>query len=290
MSILTTGCSAIKSAPETVIDTENHLEINKCYIEENPSIEKCDKSFNGTDSQWRDKVVYKILEIADLRFRDFKNDLSSEKTTLNIISDFALLGLASAGTLATGGTTNILAAASSGLVGARAAVDKEIYFSETLPGIISTMESSRKEILLTIVEKLTTLDHNQYSIERANQDIINYESAGTIPHAISVITGKAEKAKEKADEKLLEASLSMVTVSKETQDRKGSLFAYLREIESKGNKSTLDQIAEELNIPGNTDIKELGKAIRANLYSNIRNEQHVSSFSNRLFKITNKEF
>jgi hypothetical protein len=143
---------------------------------------------------WRDAVIDARITMADLYFRDFTHKLHSQGTSFNVLSDFAVLGMNAAGALASGGTTNALAGASAGVTGARGAVDKDVYYRETLSSLVRTMEATRKEILVEIKTNMKSYDEVQYSMGDALYDLQRYENAGTLNSALSTITGKADNA------------------------------------------------------------------------------------------------
>lgn len=287
------GCAGIKGAPDSTVSTEAAKTDLECYLKANVLInEKCDSagSSHETTREWRDNVINSRLTVADLLFRDFKNDLTSQGTSFNIFSDLAVLGLSAAGALASGGTTNILAAASAGVTGARGAVDKDVYYRETLPGLISTMEAARKEVLLDIKTNMKQLDENQYTVGDALLDLQRYETAGTLSAALGIITGKAQEAAQKADEDLKTAAYASTIVSAEIQTRKKQLFGYIRELVKNNQKTELDNIASLLSITSTSEIKDERKAILLELDKRITSSASMDAVSGLLHSITNKVF
>ncbi len=152
--------------------------------------------------QIRNRIVRARLYVADVNYNDFARNLSTEQKAFAVGSDIAVLGLAGAGTLAKSArTATRLAAASSGVLGARSAIDKEIYFDKTLPAIVAQMDASRRTVYATIATGLARSDAD-YSLLQAKADLETYYIAGTIPGALTAITKEAGKQSAVADQKI----------------------------------------------------------------------------------------
>jgi type II secretory pathway component GspD/PulD (secretin) len=93
-------------------------------------------------------VISAHIVAANLRFRDYTQQLYSQTVGFNIGRDWAVLGLSGAAAVASQGAANALAAASAGLVGAGTAVSKNAYYEKTLPALIAAMEANRKRVVV----------------------------------------------------------------------------------------------------------------------------------------------
>src|SRR5262249_46089227 len=108
-----------------------------------------------------------------------------------LATDLIVLGLNAAGAVVGGAEAkSALAAASGGIVGAKGAVDKDLFYQKTLPALIAQMSAQRKVVLVDIRRGLT-LDVDQYPLQQALVDLENYYAAGTIPGAINAIVQDA---------------------------------------------------------------------------------------------------
>lgn len=284
--LISTGCAGIKGAPDSALLTDESVNDLKCYLKADVLVKNTCNAAPPQDIQtrkFRDTVISARITVADLEFRDFINDLSSQSTSFNIFSDLAVLGLSAAGTLASGGTTAALAAASAGVTGARGAVDKDVYYRETLPSLIRTMEANRKEVLLDIQTK-KQLDENQYPLGDALHDLGRYEAAGTLAAALGTITGKADAAANKADQLMTAMSITSI-VSQDVQIRRKSLSDYTRTLETNNDKTALDKIAEALGVTITSDIKQESKDIRYEIATKIT----TSDDMNKISKILNEK-
>lgn len=305
VSLTVVGCAGIKGTPDFAMQTDDAVSDLSCYLEANVLVKtSCENTTTtGTNAsstqspilppiEWRNTVINARIVVADLQFRDFVKALSSQGTSLNLFSDFAVIGLGTAGALATGGATNVLSAASASVTGARGAVDKDVYYKETLPSLVRTMEASRKLVLLDIKTSMKQLDESEYTLGDALNDLHRYEEAGTLHAALGTITGTADEVAKKADTELKTALYTSSIAPPALQKRKVKLFGYIRELEQNNEKSKLDQISTTLNIlPANPDIKEECKAIRLELNKQINSdEKKMNSISTQLKPITKQDF
>lgn len=144
-----------------------------------------------TQRQYRDTVVYRRIEVIDIHYYDFESKLTGSYNGLDAGAD--LTGLILSGFGATTGnaaTKAALAAASAGVIGAKATVNTDIFYQKTLPALVSEMRAGRQAALATIKTGLT-LPVTQYSIDQALDDINSYYIAGTLPSAVAQVTAQA---------------------------------------------------------------------------------------------------
>lgn len=283
------GCAGIKGAPDSFRVTKDAISEYDCYLKPRALIDtaRCSQS---SDRQFRDKVIDARIEVTDMQFRDFVNELTFQGTSFNLFSDFALLGLGAAGALASGGTTNILAAASAGVTGARGAVDKDIYYRATLPSVISTMRANRKEVLADIQTK-KQLDEHAYTLGDALKDLNRYEEASTLNAALGTITAKADATATEADN-VMQAMFTARLVEPDVQKRRVALSNHIRKLEAENDKDKLDKIAEVLGATIGSDIKEEAKDVRAKISTKILTKDDMDKISKTLHEkqITEEDF
>ena len=150
----------------------------------------------------RDRIVRARIFVIDINYNDFARSLNTEQKAFSIGSDIAVLSLAGAGSLAKSSRTQArFAAWTAGVLGARSAIDKEIYFDKTLPAIIAQMDASRRTSLAALFLGLAQSDSG-YSLLQAKADLENYYIAGTLPGALASITKEAGKQAAAADQKI----------------------------------------------------------------------------------------
>lgn len=158
-----------------------------------------------TPQQWRNAVVLVRMGAADARYHEFRMNLSREVRGANFGLESVVLGLSGLGTVSGEGTANALAAAVAALTGARAALNREVYFERTLPALIAGMEVSRLEIATRIIVGLGKPE-NDYPLEVALLDALAYERAASLDQAIQIVT--AEATREAAEARQIYTSVS----------------------------------------------------------------------------------
>ena len=140
---------------------------------------------------YRNELIAERTAAINASYRLFEERLFQEGTVRNIASDWALLGLAGAGaTVSSSATQQILAAISGGLVGARAAFDKNALFDRALPALVAKMQATRQQVELRLLAGMK-LDTTDYGIIEALGDLDSYYAAGTLPGAILDVAGDA---------------------------------------------------------------------------------------------------
>jgi hypothetical protein len=140
---------------------------------------------------YRNELIAERIAAINISYRLFEEQLFREGAVRNIATDWALLGLAGAGaTIRSSGTQQILAAVLGGLVGARAAFDKNALFDRALPALVAKMEASRSSVEERLLNGMK-LDANAYGLVEALSDLDTYYIAGTLPGAILNVAGDA---------------------------------------------------------------------------------------------------
>ncbi|WP_421790616.1 hypothetical protein [Hyphobacterium sp.] len=210
------GCQSLQGAPSQYNSREARDNAIAAYIEvinEN-SIEAY---FDESDAQTRLRIRNNFLEARlgqiDIYYREFVSELMEESTSLNVFVDTSVATLNAAGTIAFGGHTNeIFSATASSLQGLKGAMNSNAFFEQSLPALITTMEAQRLSVYGEIrasqecgptcsaAENLAG-----YPISRVLADIARYESAGTIPLALTQINRRAGEALTNAELQLRQA-------------------------------------------------------------------------------------
>ena len=144
-----------------------------------------------TKQQYRDAVTFARMEVIDIFYYKFESELTGSYNTLELSSDLAVLALNGIGaTVGTKAAKAALAAASAGVVGAKSAVNTDVFYQKTLPALVAQMRAGRQTVLATIKTGLTK-PAEVYSMDQALSDINAYYIAGTLPSAVSQITADA---------------------------------------------------------------------------------------------------
>lgn len=161
---------------------------NEEYLKAPPGIQR---------QTMRDLIVMNRMRAYDLEFELFEKRLNGDANAINAGGDLLLLTLT--GLTATAGgvaTKAALGAASTGIAGGRAVINKDLYFQKTLPALLAQMEANRNKAKSAILDGLN-LDDTKYPLVRAELDLDTLKRAGGIPSSIEQITSKAAADKEK---------------------------------------------------------------------------------------------
>ena len=125
----------------------------------------------------------------DSRYNAFRRDLSRHMKGGNI--GFDLVGLALTGTASVWSKgADELAAGATGLAGARASLNRELYFEKTLPALVSYMDAERLTVRGQILTGLAQPEAT-YTIEKLFSDLSRYEAAGSLDRAIAQASSDA---------------------------------------------------------------------------------------------------
>lgn len=149
----------------------------------------------------RDEILNARVAAIDVEFNRFLAGLHREGVGLNIGTDAVSIGLAAAGALASGGTSQILSGASAAVQGLKKSIDKNAFFEQTMPALMAQMIAARKSALVTIRRGLALPDA-AYPLPHGLSDVETYYYAGTIPGAVSDIVESAGAEAKQAEQKL----------------------------------------------------------------------------------------
>lgn len=249
---LISSCASLKAYPELSSDPAAELKAMEKFLQ--PSAITKYEAQNDSDRDglskraWRNEVVNARVRATDLHFNTFQQGLFQEGVGFGITTDWIVLALNAAGSLA-GGAANVLAATSAGVVGAKASFDKNVFFEKTMPALLTTMVAKRKEGLVRIREGLTK-DIDEYPLTLALSDLDSYYYAGTIPGALIDIAETSGATAKKADAQL-ESLLIVVPVPPELQARRETAAAFVKTLVGKPDQ--LNALAKSLGLPTGPD-------------------------------------
>lgn len=201
IGILLGGCAVFDGYPERA----SELELRPADLESVSGAGAVIDCFAKTGAEaltCRNQIVALRLHAIDLKFAAFEAELFRQTRETGFAATLASLGLTGAGSLVTGGTANILAAAATALTGARSAFEKEILAEKTILAIHTAMRTNRKRILVRIRSGLKQ-GVADYPLGFALSDLEDYYHAGTVLGALINITESAGAVGQQADRDLL---------------------------------------------------------------------------------------
>lgn len=197
------SCSVFTGYPPNYQNTSSVITADSEYLSANVikneySDADADRG-NLNKKNYRDVVVYVRLEVIDINYYTFESKLSTAFNSVNLGSDLAALALNGLGaTIGSSATKAALAAASAGVIGAKGAVDTDLFYQKTLPALVAQMRADRQTALLTIRKGLAQTV-TAYPLDAALIDVNNYYIAGTLPSAVAQVTANAGAQLEQAN-------------------------------------------------------------------------------------------
>ncbi len=140
---------------------------------------------------YRNQVILARSRAVDLNYYTFLKDLYAQHNMVSLTGDMAALGLTAAGTVWAGELAkSALAAAATGVVGTKTAIDTDLFYQKTLPALVAQMDAGRKSALVIIRTGLAK-STDDYPLEQGLADLDTYYVAGTLPGAVSGIIQNA---------------------------------------------------------------------------------------------------
>lgn len=201
ISILLTlsGCSSMpafvdsEGSPKNVLFENWNDYVSKTFIDGTYAKNYQCSSSNLENANAERNTQLEIFMIGvDTYYDKHKNLLISGRGGLDTLFDLTQLGITAAGTLASGGTTQVLSAIATAMNGTQLSIDKNIFHEQSALVITAKMEQLRLAKLneIDIKKKLSC---NDYSLNAAMRDGIEYYYAGTINTALSSLANEIGK-------------------------------------------------------------------------------------------------
>ena len=164
-----------------------------------------------------------------------------------------MLGLTGGGAIAGERAANILSAGGASLTGAKASLNKEVYFEKTLPALVASMDARRLTLKVAVLQKMR-MPIDAYSLSEAILDLATYQLSASIDGAIEQITGDANTAKEVATRSYTNLVATCVHPEPGVLPIAGRIATALRSLQPATDKSVLDIVAAATAVPIATDF------------------------------------
>lgn len=208
--LLTSGCghfAATRGFPNPSVDVQTRLAQMEVYRGDT-LIKQYNDPVNANNPIERQRIRNDLINgriaLIDIHFNDFLQNLHEEGIGLNVFADAIVIGLGAAGALVSGGASQVLSGATAAVVGAKESVDKNAFFDQTMPALMTKMIAQRKTVLVGIRDGLLNKTDAQYPLAQGLAELEGYYYAGTIPGAITGVVQSAGAEAASADKKLLE--------------------------------------------------------------------------------------
>jgi hypothetical protein len=178
----------------------------------------------------RNAMIDSIKSYIDMNYHKFESKLFLGRATENILFDFAELGIAAATNITNGERIkDILAVSLTGIKGTRLSIDKNLFLERATEIIVSKMRASRKRFETRLIEKKTNLPVNNYSLEEAFGDLVEYFYAGTLQAGLQELAEDAGQDVVQAKEEARTAEDLRIATQEEFDNSK-KLRAKLRQL------------------------------------------------------------
>jgi hypothetical protein len=142
-------------------------------------------------TQLRNEITYGLLSIAEHDSMKYMVELSVTRRATNLGTDLVELGLASAATITNGEQAKtVLSGLTALAAGTRISIDKNLFYEQTMPAIVSAIRAEQAVILERIRAKLLLPDRD-YPLGAALLDVYEYYATGTITYGARKIAEKA---------------------------------------------------------------------------------------------------
>lgn len=173
------------------------------------AIEKASDDDRGGLSKvaYRNKVIRLYSQRIEARYNSYVDQLYAGDRGTALGFDLLQLGLAGATALSPASAVDDLATVMVVTAGARASIDKRVFYDRTINALIASMDAERTLIKVEIARK-RRLSESQYTLNDAFDDLNALNDAGKISRAFSRIARNAE-----ADRSAAVARLSNISAA-----------------------------------------------------------------------------
>lgn len=146
----------------------------------------------------KNEFVYEGIAIKDYEYKRYTELIRRGTSWGGFGAQTASIGLNTAGTLTTSGTTKVLSGIAGAITGTSAAFSKNVLFDQSITTFISKMDALRLTKLAEIKTNLSKENVNDYSLAEAYRDIEDYGRLGTLDAAFADVGKKAGQEQEQA--------------------------------------------------------------------------------------------
>lgn len=272
---LLSGCQSINGQQRPITSADLHS--NVC-----PSQSDLDK-FNGLRGvarrDFRDDTILDCVKAIDKRYIIFTTALHQETASTNLATDVVALGLTAGSTLSGGSTAKALSQGGVFAIGVGTAVNKDVFYHQTLPAIQAIMDANRDKVLVNIID---AEKHDQtgdvYTLANAGFDIDAYQNAGNIYNAIAELSKTASVAAEKAKAAVSKSQQGKYRVYKLSVDvysseKKLTDYVWALKSANVADVAKLNAIVEKLSLT--PDPSEKFEDIQADIVNAIDERVHT---------------
>lgn len=186
------GCAATGGYPDNPVDVATDLAPLKGYFDAGAiaAYHNMSPSDPGR-AALRNEIIYGRVAAYDVEFTDFQQKLNRERLIPDATGDIAIAVMGGVGSaVASAATKTALLAATTATTGVKGAIDKDIFYSQTMSVLFAEMAANRANVLATI-DQGTSRSDTAYPLTRGLIDAAAYRDAGSLPGALAGISHDA---------------------------------------------------------------------------------------------------
>lgn len=186
------SCASRDQFDESILSRTELDRIKTDYIDKDVIAEYHKVESDASNARtYRDEVVLSRIRYIDAHYSVVEKSIRSGRAGLTFATDIATITLNSVGALTgTEATKSILHAISAGIIGGRAAFEKDFFSDQAPTVIIPEMQALRKQQYALIQQQLNT-PTSVYSLPVALSDVDRYLRAGSITEALISLANKS---------------------------------------------------------------------------------------------------
>ena len=254
-AVVLTGCTSFEGAPRPVIGLRQNLAMLDNY-KIPAAIEDFDALAGPKPDEavrYRNKVMAIYMNAMDAQYALFRRKLNDQRKGTNLGLDLATLGLTGAVPLVASGAKDVLGALANAATSSRTAIDKELYFEQTLPALLAAMDAERDDAKANLITNMSK-SAAEYPMAVAFTDLSSYEASASFERAADKLTAAASADRAKANAKL-ENAVAGCNVNEDLSTPRGRIFGYV--VSEKATAEVLSKMALRVGAPTTRDGKPL---------------------------------
>ena len=150
----------------------------------------------------RNQILTELIGIIEAEHGEYERAMVLRKSTMEMIFDFAELGLSGAGTVVGGeGTKAILAAIATGTKGADISLNKRVFHDQAVEALQAQMRAAQKDRKAQMIQSMTN-SVLAYPLEMGLADVVGFYYDGTLTRAFQNMVKDAKDKEEESDTEL----------------------------------------------------------------------------------------
>ncbi|MGV3773036.1 MAG: hypothetical protein ACO1QB_09050 [Verrucomicrobiales bacterium] len=142
-------------------------------------------------ARYRNLLQNAMISVSKESTEKHIGELKASDDTGNVLLGGAAIGTAGAASVASQATASALAAASSGLGGARGLYNEQYFRNTVMEALVAAIHADR-EVFLKEIEEKQSESIKVYDVEAAIRDAIEYHRRGSFTHGLTLIRRAVE--------------------------------------------------------------------------------------------------